>query len=290
MREFQATFIGIGAQKCASTWLHGVLQQSPEVLVSDEKEVDFFSYYFDRGYEWYERHFASDPPRRHRGEVSPSYFIHPAAPARAAAYNPDMTVFVTLRDPVKRAFSNHLHSARKGDISGANLTFETALDNNPLYREQGLYATYLQRWLDWFPREQVHVMFQEEIHENRAALAREVTDRLGVPPLDDFLDRRSNESARYRNPALGEALWKVSSYARRNGMGRIVETMKTAPGVRQLRESNREAMRDVVPPMRGDTEEALRDFYAPEVEALESLLERRVPWERFHETRGAAAS
>ncbi|MBE9637064.1 sulfotransferase [Salipiger mangrovisoli] len=281
MRRFQATFVGIGGQKCATTWLYGVLQQCPGVRVSDEKEVDFFSYYFDRGYEWYERNFAAEQQVQHRGEISPSYLIHPAAAARAAAYNPDLHVFVTLRDPVKRAFSNHLHEARKGHISGDNLLFETALGNNPLYRDQGCYATHLRRWFDHFPAERIHVFFQEEINADREAMARQVTDQLGLPPLEDFLDLRANESVRYRNPVVGEALWKVGNYARRNGLGRVVETVKSAPGISQLRSANREAMNAVVQPMKPETEAMLTDFYADEVAALEKLLNRPTPWERY---------
>jgi hypothetical protein len=282
MTAFRASFIGIGAQKCATTWLYGVLQQCPDVWVSAEKEVDFFSHHFDRGYEWYERHLASDPIRKHRGEISPSYFIHPAAADRAAAYNPGLHILVTLRDPVARAYSNHLHEARKGHVSGGNLIFETALDNNPLYRDQGRYATHLARWLDCFPAAQVTVLFQEEIEADRAAMARLVTDRLKLPPLADFLDLRANESVRYRNEGLGRMLWRIGDGARRRGLGRVVELAKAAPGLRQLRAANREDLRTVVPPMTKDTEAVLTGYFAEEVARLERLLGRRTPWPRFH--------
>ncbi|WGH78926.1 sulfotransferase domain-containing protein [Jannaschia ovalis] len=281
MRPDQATFIGIGAQKCASTWLYGVLAQCPDLRVSDEKEVDFFSYRFDRGYEWYERRFVSGRPRRHRGEISPSYFIHPAAPDRAAAYNPDLQILVCLRDPVARAFSNHLHEVRKGHVSGANVAFEAALDNNPLYVDQGRYATHLSRWFDAFPRARIHVLFQEEIRADRAAAARRVTDALGLPPIADFLDRRANESVRYRNPVLGRTLWRLGHAARRAGLGRAVETAKALPGIREMRDANRERLREVVAPMRPDTEARLTAMFAPEVERLETLLGRETPWPRF---------
>ncbi len=284
MRRFQATFIGIGAQKCASTWLYGVLQQCPDVRVSDEKEVDFFSYYFDRGYEWYERQLASDPPRPHRGDISPSYFIHPAAADRAAAYNPDLHIFVTLRDPVMRAYSNHLHEARKGHITGDNLIFATGLANNPLYLDQGRYATHLERWLNAFPQARVHVLFQEDIHADRSAMARQVTQALGLPDLADFLDLRANESVRYRNPVLGEMLWKLGAAARRHGLGRAVETIKSAPGIHQFRAANREDMRDAVPEMTDDDVGRLTDFYAEEVARLETMIGRPAPWPRFHPT------
>ena len=64
--ERRATFVGIGAQKTASTWLYGVLASFPQVTTSTPKELDFFSAAFDRGYEWYERHFVSPRPARHR--------------------------------------------------------------------------------------------------------------------------------------------------------------------------------------------------------------------------------
>ncbi|MEL6646229.1 MAG: sulfotransferase domain-containing protein [Pseudomonadota bacterium] len=281
MRPLQATFLGIGAQKSATTWLHGVLQQSQHVRVSEEKEVDFFSYWFDRGYEWYERNFDGSEAVRHRGEISPSYLIHPSAASRAAAYNRDMAIFVMLRDPVERAYSNHLHEARKGHISGANLSFEQALENNPLYREQGRYAAYLKAWYDAFPAEQIHVMFQEDINADRARAAAYVMSALGVPTLDNFLDLRANESVRYRNAAMGETLWKVGNYARRNGLGRVVEAVKAAPGVKHMREANREAMRDLIHPMAPETAADLTEYFADDVAQLEKMLGRRVPWTRF---------
>lgn len=284
MRQLRATFLGIGAQKCASTWLYGVLAQCADVRVSDEKEVDFFSYHFNRGFEWYERRFEGSSDRMHRGEISPSYFIHSDAPARAAAYNPDLHILVSLRDPVGRAFSNHLHEVRKGHVTGANATFETALDNNPLYLDQSRYADHLARWLDHFPADRVRVMFQEEIHDDRAAAARAVTDALGLPPLEDFLDLKSNESVRYRNAALGETLWKMARMARRAGLGRTIETVKALPGVRQMRDANRETLRDVVEPMTLATEARLTEGFAADVDRLEALLGRPVPWPRFRPT------
>lgn len=281
MRPDQASFIGIGAQKCASTWLYNVLQQMPEVRLSAAKELDFFSYYFDRGYEWYERHFASERPAMHRGEISPSYFIDADTPARVARYNPGMKIIATLRDPVSRAFSNHTHEVKKQHVSGANLKFETALENNPLYREQGRYATHLARWHDHFPAENILVLFQEEIHSAPAAEAARVAKFLGLAEVEDFVARRANESVVYRNAAIGESLWRVGAFARRHGLGRIVETVKSAPGISTLREANRKDVKEMIDPMEPATERALAEFYAPEVEALSRLIGRTPPWSRF---------
>src|SRR5512145_3457050 len=81
------TYVGIGAQKCASTWLHRMLEAHPQVCVPAVKEVDFFSYRYDRGYQWYERRLTTGSDgtvRTARGEISPSYFCEPSVPERLA--------------------------------------------------------------------------------------------------------------------------------------------------------------------------------------------------------------
>ena len=91
-------FVCIGAQKCATTWLHNVLATHPEVAMPHEiKELDFFSAKFDRGYQWYMRHFAPATTARLRGEVSPSYLCSRDAPAWAKAYNPAMKIVLRRR-------------------------------------------------------------------------------------------------------------------------------------------------------------------------------------------------
>ncbi|MCK5749828.1 MAG: hypothetical protein KAH44_26670, partial [Oricola sp.] len=91
------TFLGVGAQKCASTWIYRILENHPQICVSGEKELDFFSSHFDRGFGWYEDRFPHYGPHRMvAGEVSPSYFYNPLAVKRARAYNPDFRILVSL--------------------------------------------------------------------------------------------------------------------------------------------------------------------------------------------------
>lgn len=281
MVRAKATFIGIGAQKCASTWLDGVLRQMPQVRLGAEKEIDFFSARFDRGFEWYERTFSGTPDVVHRGEISPSYFVDGDAPSRARRYDPSLCILVTLRDPVARAFSNHLHEVRKGHVSGSNLRFEAAMENNPLYREQGRYGTHLARWLDHFPADRVKVFFQEEIHTDPHGCAAEVATFLDLPPIASFVARHENESVAYRNPVIGTSLWRMGQFARRHRLGAAVEAVKAAPIVSDLRAANRRPVRDTVPDMEHSTVEALKAFYEPEVERLAALLGRDPPWPRF---------
>ncbi len=272
--------IGIGAQKCASSFLHSVAGSHPEIGISDPKEVDFFSYYFDHGYRWYEGHFDAGKGAQIYLESSPSYFHDPRAPARAAAYRADLKVLVLLRDPVKRAFSNHMHEIVKGHIPLC--CFEDGLANNPAYLEQGMYATHLSRWLDAFPRHQVRVMFAEHIAQDVGAAAREVFDFCGVDSNFDspILRERRNESDRARLPVVRNGLRAGGDWLRRRGMEPALARFKATGPVAALLRANKIDMRDQIPPMTPEMNARLRDHFAPEMVRLRQILGRdHLPWE-----------
>lgn len=271
--------LGIGAQKCASSWLHAVAGSHPEIGLSDPKEVDFFSYYFDRGYQWYETHFPKTSGASVYFECSPSYFYDPRAPERAAAYRPDLKILALLRDPLKRAFSNHMHEIIKGHISACS--FEEGLKNNPAYLEQGLYATHLKRWFNAFPRDRIKVMFAEDISANPEAAAAEVFAFFGVAPEFDsaILHERRNESDRARIKVLRTGLRAGGDWLRRRGLETTLARIKATPPVAQLLRANSIQIRDEIPPMRPETRLKLGAYFAPEMEELCQLLScESLPW------------
>lgn len=272
--------IGIGAQKCASSWLHAVVNSHPEIGTSDPKEVDFFSYYFDRGYRWYESHFAETPGAKVYFESSPSYFHDPRSPARARAYNPDLKVLALLRDPVKRAFSNHMHEIVKGHIPSC--LFEEGMANNPAYVEQGLYATHMERWFDAFPEDQIRVLFAEDITAGAGAAARSVFTFMGVDPAFDspILHERRNESDRPRLPALRTGLRAGGDWMRRRGLEPVLARIKTTGPVAAVMQANKVEIRDQIPAMTPETADRLTEIFAPEMARLRQLLGRdTLPWE-----------
>lgn len=276
----RAGAIGIGAQKCMTSWVHALAAAHPEIAASSPKEVDFFSYHFDRGYAWYDRHFPEGG--RLGFEASPSYLHDPRAPRRAAAYAPGLKILVMLRDPVERAFSNHLHEVAKGHIP--NTSFAEGLANNPAYVEQGLYATHLRRWFDHFPRENILCLLVEEVRADPAAAAATVYRFLGVDPAyrSGVVAERRNESDRARLPLLRRVMRAGGDAARRLGLEEGLIRVKRAPGIAQLLKANSIPLRDEVPPPTPDDLARLRAIFAPEVEALAPLLGRdTMPWRGY---------
>lgn len=274
-------FLGIGAQKCATTWLHAILVDHPEVCMGPKKEIDFFSHYYDYGFQWYERRFHCDGERIAVGEVSPSYFHSTQAPRRVSAYHGDMRLVLFLRDPVERAFSNHKHEVRIGHLRGRDLSFEYGLKNNPAYIEQGLYATHLERWLEHFPRRQLLVVLVDDIVSNPAATAADIYEFLGISQnhVPAALGDRSNESfvSRYRwLERVRDGGHELSRAAHLEGVWRLLARVG---GQRLYRRLNRRPPSSVIPPMEEATRRLLKATFRGEMERLETLLERSLdPW------------
>jgi hypothetical protein len=287
------TFLGIGAQKCASTWIHEILDDHPDIFVSNPKELDFFSHRYDRGYTWYERHFGKAGSARAIGEVSPSYFCDPSAPDRVARYDPALKIVLALRDPVQRAFSNHLHEIRKGHFTGDDLRFEAGLATNPMYLIQSRYGTHVANWLRAFPKDRLLILVQEDILADPAAQARRLYSFLGVDAghRSALLFRRSHESVGARSRALFRAWRAAGDFGRRHGLGTLVEGIKKLSPVAAVMAANRRDLRTEIPGMLPETEQALQRELASELMALADHVGRHDwPWPTWRAAQAAAAS
>ena len=270
------TYVGIGAQKCASTWLHRILAEHPEVAVPETKEIDFFSYHYDHGYQWYERCFDGARPARARGEISPSYFCEPSVPERVARFLPQAKLLVSLRDPVERALSNHRHEVRAGHLIGPDLSFEAGLRNNPMYVEQGRYATHLRNWLRHFPLASMLVVLMEDIEANPHAVCTDVYRFLGVDDsyVPAGLTSRYNASFAERWSPLRAAKDAAYGATRLPGL-RWLWDVASRTGLRTLyRTVNNVPSSSVIPQPGTQTLLELREQFAPEVRELETMIGR----------------
>ena len=275
-------FLGIGAQKCASTWVYRVLSDHPEVAVMPGKEIDFFSYYYNFGYEWYERHIGEVDPLKKVGEVSPSYFAYIHTPERVYLYNPNMRIVLSLRDPIERAYSNHLHEVRLGHVTGENLEFEKGLKNNPMYLIQSQYSQQLARWLDVFPSDQIMVIFQEDIRDDPVIQAQKLYQFLGISEdhRSWFLERKVNESFVIKNTKVDYLLKQLGKLGRSLGAGGFIETIKRNDLVRDIRrQHNQIDLRQIISPISNDTRTSLLEILADDMCVLSEQLKREnLPW------------
>ena len=267
-------FIGIGAQKCASTWLHDVLADHPELAMPTEaKEVDYFSYHHDFGRQWYEQTFSAADDGVLCGEVSPSYFHSPGVVERVAEYNPDMRIVLIVRDPIERAVSNHKHEIRIGHIQGSDLSFEFGLRNNSAYVEQGLYAKHLGKWYSSFSAEQILVlMFEDVVAQPETSLAK-VCEFLDIDAnyTSPRLHEKSNSSYLNRSVGLENTKNKMRGAIRSLGMGILWRRLGDA-GLRQhYRKLNQVEPGEKVAVPTPATIQQLKEVFRPDLEKFDRL-------------------
>lgn len=284
------TFIGLGGQKCASSWLYLVFKDHPDAFVSSPKELNFFASYFDRGSQWYESHFDNGESRTAVGEISPSYLSDWDAPARAHSYNPAFRILVALRDPVERAYSNHLHDIRLGYYHDSDLSFEAGLANNPMYLEQSRYAHHLGRWLDFFPANQMLILLQEEIQADPTLQAQRLYKFLGIDEahVSDSVDRRANQSYLPRSRSREAFVRSVGALTRKLGFGWVDRLMRRTGAISALHGSNRLDIRSIVPPMHHATAAMLYASFAEDTLRLADIMGRKaLPWRTWEHAMSA---
>jgi len=159
----------IGAMKCGTSSMHNYLDAHPEISMSRQKELNFFSFdrHWQRGEYWYGRHFSSTAAIR--GESSPSYSkfpLLPHVPGRMKTLIPSARFIYLVRDPVARIVSHYMHlrdgGREKRPLKEALRQFE----NNP-YIDCSRYHLQLQQYLEHFSQSQILVVSAEEMKANR---------------------------------------------------------------------------------------------------------------------------
>jgi Sulfotransferase family len=191
------TFLVIGAAKAGTTSLYRWLVAHPQIFMSRPKEPHYFTFadttYRAEGvvttWDEYVELFRGAAGVRATGEASTSYLWSPEAPARIKAVLPRAKLIAVLRQPAERAYSAYLHCVREG---GEMLDFVSALAAEPerdaqgwppglwLYRDVGFYARQLRRYLDLFPRDQIHVLLHDDLISDPRAVVRDIFRFVGV--------------------------------------------------------------------------------------------------------------
>ena len=212
-------YLVIGVKRGGTTSLAEYLFQHPDVLPPYvAKGPRYFDVSYGRGWDWYETHFPTiATARKHEartqvrpltGDSSPYIIYHPLALPRVKLHVPQAKLIVSLRDPVARAWSQYNYERRRGDedldglaafdaeparLAGeedrlrADPAYVSRAHRHHSYLARGRYAEQLERVYGLFPRDQVHVLFAEDLFAAPQATYDQLTDFLGLPraPLTD---------------------------------------------------------------------------------------------------------
>ncbi len=194
------TFVIAGAQRCGTTSLWHLLDEHPQIYMARPPwpEPKFFAQDSAPGHDraWYvDRWFSETGTAMAVGEKSASYMDGEGVSRRVKQMFPHMRLVFILRHPVERAISNYRYSRQHGletepfDFAvreEARRVRETTFPNisrHPLaYLQRGRYADYLERFLEDFARDSMHIILHERLRNDPEGLCRDVYRFLGVDP------------------------------------------------------------------------------------------------------------
>lgn len=267
-------FIIIGGQRCGTTSFYYYLMEHPSIVPPYTKEVNYFNDNFARGLSWYRAQFPTTIQKYYTehvlkhslltGEASPYYLIYPHAPGRIAKLLPHVKLIVLLRNPIDRAYSHHWLLIKNGFET---LSFKDAIEQEPnrlagelekmqadehyhsynyghfSYLTRGIYVDQLQRWLQYFPKEQLLLLKSEDLYSNPAKVMRQTFEFLEVPS-DDY-SCKPKKYKQYRLPV--KKGYKI---------------------------------KDSPPKMNSDLRQQLIEYFRPHNQRLKELVGRDFDWDK----------
>jgi len=263
-------FIGVGPPRTATTWLYEVMQG--QVGFSDfRKETDFFTRFYGRGLEWYLQYFAACPRDLPMGEMSPLYFASDDARERIARVIPRCRIICSFRDPVERAWSHWRLLARS---LRTRLDFEQAVERLRDIRETSRYGHYAANWIESFGRENVLLLFYEDLESNPQAFVDSVCDFIGGPrfSLSDSQaagTRVHSVPARARHPALARNVRNAIGWLNDRRMHRAARLIRLSPIWRYSFEGGEPFARPTP-----EVDARIRASLIPDIEHLEKISGR----------------
>lgn len=205
-------FLGIGAPRAGTTWLHEVLDSHPDVLMpSRRKELDFFGQNYERGLEWYAASFqlprgGKVPPSV--GEITPMYMYREPCRERVAELGTVDRFIVCLRNPVDLLWSGYKQNSAIFDFRGDLSEFMAAF---PKVVENGFYARALKPWIEQFGLENFIFVRFDDLKADPVATRAAVAVGLGLDPARFPAETGLTQVNRAVEPRFG----RLYGYAKR---------------------------------------------------------------------------
>ena len=269
--KIQPNFLYIGADRCGSKSLHNMFRQHPDCYVPPIADPYFFDKNYDRGLDWYYKLFEDAPSSAKAiGEFSHDYIHSVKAAQRIASDLPNAKLLATLRHPVDRTFSSYAAANAAGVI---RVPFEQALEEVPMLIEYSKYADKLENYFRHFEKEQIKVLFFDDLEEDPKSFAQGAFDFLGLPLVEDIdYGRRMSSLSRSRFPGSGTASKKAANLLRKFGRVELLGKLKSNDMVRSL--FYRPLALDNKPQMSPRLRVKLRKIFEPQVIRVEQMTGR----------------
>lgn len=288
----QPDFFIVGAPKCGTTAMDEYLKKHPEIFVAERKEMHFFGSDLNLNInrmtrEEYLPHFSKAKNEKRVGEASVWYLYSKRAASEIKEFCASASIIIMLRNPVDMLYSLHSQLLYNGDEDIED--FEAAL-NAEADRKKGLrmpkgaivtygvfyqdvvkYTEQVQRYLDVFGQDNVHIIIFDEFKRNTPEIYRKTLRFLGVNPdfQPDFQVVNPNKIV--RSKTLRSFLIHRPRIVKWFGNAFMSKQLRDRLLIRFQRSNIQYVPRQ---PMDSALKQRLVKDFVPEVEKLSHLLNR----------------
>lgn len=237
--SFKIDFTGIGAPKAGTTLVANWLVEHPEICFAEPKEPHYFnkiSAYihpqpnpnFAEDLTWYAKHFAHKTDAQIKGEFSTGYMYDIAVAKRLYQHNPKLKIIACLRHPAERAHSQYIMF--RYYFKKENLPFEEAIKQHSEFIEKGLYYEMLEPYFEIFPKEQIKILFLENLKDNAENSFVDLCDFLKIDNTfrPNSLRVVANSAKSVKNPAVSKIMGIFTKTMVKLGLSGMVKSLKDA--------------------------------------------------------------
>jgi len=284
-------FYIVGGPKCGSTSLYEYLKKIPGIYMSTEKEPNYFSSATVsenspalpiRSEKKYLNLFKNVKNEKIIGEATPTYLADPKAAELIHQISPNAKILISLRDPIERLFSNYLMYNGVGRIKKS---FHEVIENELKYEfdnceyelklERSLYSESVKRYIDTFGNDQVKIIIFEEFVKDTTSTIEEILKFLGLSyQIKNFENNIFNPDSIARG--------KISAGIIRNMMLRKLAKSGIIPiSTRRFLRNKVLLKKRSIPKMDDVDRKILVKFFYEDVQKLEKILDRELPWNDF---------
>jgi Sulfotransferase domain len=284
-------FFIVGAPKCGTTSMYAYLREHPGIFLPFHKEPLFFGSDLTHRYgrltpQEYVALFRDARPDQLVGEASAWYLYSETAAREIRDAAPDARIVVMLRNPIDVMYAQHSQllftrqesiatfaealAAEPRRLEGRDLPPGSFRRENLYYRRMVRFADQLERYLEAFGRERVHVIVFDDLRADTRAVYLRLLDFLGVEPYEPAAFQARNESQRIRSGWLQRLTWDPP-FKRQ-----LVPVLRRFPLAHRVRGAlvRANSVAAPRPPLDPDLRARLARELAPEVARLGRLLDR----------------
>jgi len=295
-------FFIIGAPKCGTSSLANTLRWHPNIYVPLAYEPQYFCTDFqsiaDFTPESYLRLFDGVTEQHQAvGEKSVIYLYSDVAVDNILEFEPNARLILMLRNPVDLVYSWHSQLYYSfleniGDFrtawdmqtvrqQGKNIPQRCPVPFALQYREIGRLGKYTARLLAKAPREQVKIIFMEDVHADIEKTYSETLDFLKVDYAPRRDPRKLNSNKRHRSRWLGSHLAHDSQSKTSRALSRIEKLPLIRKGNFRYRLHEWNKVEYKRPPLTPDMRQLLLAEFRDDVRELSELTGRNLDhWQK----------